>query len=337
MKISIDAGALCTKHDKRFGNYVMTRNLLEMINLYEKRNTYYLYSFCPKPLWLYTGKNFIYQLLRPKTFWLSTRVSLEELRFKKNIFLALNQAIPLKTQSTIIAFSHGLSFWFYPQLYPDSYYAMKDQLKPMVQKSKAIIVSSIRVKREMENIFPTYRHFVVLNYGVPVDMLSYENKNRKKYFLFVGMNHLIKNIDFLVKSFKELRKDKKYSEYKLYLVGDLNRYDNRADNIFAFNNVHRDTLRQMYQEATALLAASWYESFNIPVLEALSQNCQVVGLESAIIPELKKYVHIVKKTEQFVEVLKEIVGGKTKEIDVKKIREQFSWKKYIVKLTSLYQ
>ena len=44
--------------------------------------------------------------------------------------------------------------------------------------------------------------------------------------------------------------------------------------------------------ATALLTASHYESFNFPVLEALSQGCPVIGLKSAIIPEFKPYVNL---------------------------------------------
>ena len=55
---------------------------------------------------------------------MKARVSLEELVNEKDIFLALNQASPLFTGSRIISFSHGLSFYFYADFYPDSFESM---------------------------------------------------------------------------------------------------------------------------------------------------------------------------------------------------------------------
>jgi len=95
-------------------------------------------------------------------------------------------------------------------------------------------------------------------------------------------------------------------------------------------------LKKLYQRATALLTASYYESFNLPVLEALSQNCPVIGLESAVVPELSSYVHKAKNLKEFVYWMKKVVNGQTKKIDMKRLREEFSWKTYVSKLIETY-
>src|SRR3989344_3064951 len=316
MKISVDAGALCLGENLRFGNYYFSKNLLEAIQRNDKLN---------------------YKILRPKMLWLSTRVSLEEIRQKKDIFLALNQAIPISTSGQVVSFSHGLSFYFYPQFYQDSYYSLKDQLKPMVKKSRYIVVSSLRVKTELRKLFPQYKNFVVINYGVPFDMLEEKSNVRKKYFLSVGMNNSIKNIEFLLKVFKKFRNKNRFSEYKLFLVGNLNSFEDKNNNIFSYSSINREQLRKLYAEATAYLTTSYYESFNFPVLEALSQNCTVLGLKGAIIPEFREFVSLAYDSDDFLEQMKDIVlGGKAK-VRRSDVMNRFSWKKYILKLKELYE
>jgi glycosyltransferase involved in cell wall biosynthesis len=103
-----------------------------------------------------------------------------------------------------------------------------------------------------------------------------------------------------------------------------------------FSNPSREKLKKLYQQATALLTASFYESFNFPVLEGLSCGCPVVGLKPAIIPEMKQFVHLADDEEDFLSHMKNITMGKIKKIDQKKLSQIFSWKKYVEQLKSLY-
>ena len=80
MKISIDGGALRQKNIQRFGTSIFSENLIIALQIYDKKNQYKVYTF----------KN-----LKPKLLWMKGRVSLEELREKQDVFLALNQALPL--------------------------------------------------------------------------------------------------------------------------------------------------------------------------------------------------------------------------------------------------
>jgi len=337
MKISVDGGALCIKGNNRFGNYSFTKNLIEAIQKYDEGNEYFVYSFCQKPAWFTVDKKTHYKLIKPTTLWLSTRVSLEEMRDKKDIFLALNQAVPFSTRSQIISFSHGLSFYFFPRLYPDSFHALKDQLNPMVKKSKYVIVASSRVKAELKKLFPTFTRFITMNYGVPFDMLDYQEKVKKKYFLFVGMNHRIKNLEFIIKAFKQFKKNPLFHDYKLYLIGNLKQFEDKQENVISFPDLNRDQIRLLYSEAAACLTASFYESFNFPVLEALAQGCPVVGLNSAIIPEFKAFVSCADDAEGFTAKMLEVCQTRGIKIKRKEILARFSWKKYMSKLQELYK
>ena len=331
MKISVDGGALNPKNNQRFGTSVFSENLVAALKRYDKKNQYSIYTF----------KN-----LRPKLFWLKGRVSLEEFINKKDVFLALNQAIPFYISGKIISFCHGLSYYFYPQYYPKKdYIRLKKQLKEMVKRSDKIIVSSEKVKHELTSI---YRYIeskiIVLPFGIPVDMLNIVTtlmrphsscNNKYEYFLFVANNQPIKNINFVLQSFNRLKENIEYKNYKLFLVGDWKKYENKKQQIISVGNISRQKLKKLYQRVTALLISSHYESFNFPVLEALSQGCSVVGLKSAIIPEFETYVNLANNVEEFVEKMKKI----TKKPGVKSINQlykKFNWKNYVKNLVKLY-
>jgi len=298
MKIAVDAGALCAPKNQRYGNYVVTDNLIKALLKYDKENQYFFYSFCPKKGTLF---------LKPKIFWSTLRISWEELLNKKDYYFALNQAIPLFTPAKIISFSHGLAFYFYPKLYPDSAKKMKRQLFQMLARSEKIIVPSIKVKKELLSINQLMdTRIKVIPYGVPEDMISdIKTPTKKKFFLVVGMNHPIKNHKIL----------------------PMDKY-----NFFIANNVSRRQLKVLYQQAIALVTTSLYESFNLPVLEALAQGCPVIGLSSAIIPELASYVNIFQDKKELTTLLQLAINNKLKKPSIKEIQDKFSWKKYVTNI-----
>lgn len=340
MKIAIDGGGYCTVLHRRYGNYTVTDNLIQSLLKYDTKNFYSIYSFCSRPAGLSLPSNWNYNLLLPRRLWMKFRVSLEEFISKKDIFLALNQAVPIYSKAKIITFSHGLSYYYFPHFYRESYIRLTMQLQPMIDKSDYIIVSSQKVKDEMREAYPSYKHVHVISFGIPLDMMKTMPdilpSSYGKYFLFVGMNHPIKNIRFLVKAFRTLRKHKEYRDYKLLLVGPEYMKSIPHDNIVVIASANREELRKLYRQAVAYISASLYESFNLPILEALSQECQVVSLESAVISELSPYVLMVKTFKEFVSMMEEVAKGRKKPISLSKLKKEFSWQTYVHKLMELY-
>jgi len=303
MKISVDLGAVSGKGF--FGTKIFSLNLKELLLKYDKNNQYFFYDF--KTVW-------------PKVFWMKLGVSFKEWQLRPDVFLALNQALPLYFHKKAIVFSHGLSFYFFPRYYPKNVLRrLNNQLKEMISRAEKIIVSSIKVKEEFLQVFPKISDKIyVLPFGVPFDCLKQKPKKRKKkFFLVVSGKQPIKNFSFIKKVFFEFKK--KYPEFKLINI----------------ENTDRKKIIKLYQDAFALLTASYYESFNFPVLEALSLGCPVVGLKSAIIPELEDYVNVVKDKGQFLRLMEEL-PKKPDNLSIKKLRDEFSWKRYVKNLIELY-
>jgi len=340
MKISVDAGALCSPN--KFGTYIVTENILKAIGTFDKDNTYtgYLYR---RTHHLPVSENIEFKVLSPSLAWMSVRVSAEELIRPKDVYLGLSQAIPWLSGAKIISFLHGLSFYEHKELYKESFEALKDQVMFATTRAQKVIVSSVKVKKALGELFG-FTDSVVIPFGVPFDMLPNQSKKSIKsskppksarpYFLFVGMSHKIKNIDFLVKAFKIFKEKSANKDFELVLVGDHQKFADAKLGIRCIT-ANRNDLVRLYVDATSYLSASHHESFNLPVLEALSQNCTVVGKSSAIIPELAEYVHIADEMEGFVGNMNSIAMNK-RDVDIKKIIAKFSWEDYVNKLKTLF-
>jgi glycosyltransferase involved in cell wall biosynthesis len=303
MKISVDLGASFGKGF--FGTKIFSLNLKKALLKYDKNNQYFFYD--EKTVW-------------PKIFWMKLGVSLKEWQLKPDVFLALNQALPFYFHEKAIVFSHGLSFYFFPKCYPKNVFdRLNNQLKEMIKKADKIVVSSKKVKDEFLLLFPKIEDKIyVLPFGIPFDCLKEKpRKTKEKFFLTLSGSQPIKNFSFIKKTFFAFKK--KNPDYKLINV----------------ENIRRKKLISLYQKATAFLTASYYESFNLPVLEALSLGCPVVGLESAVVPELRDYVNLTKDEDDFLRLMKEIPKKPTTFL-IKKLKEDFSWKKYVKKLVELY-
>lgn len=334
MRISIDGGAMVNA--TRFGTYVFTENLVRALNQYDQSNNYVVYTLenQSQP----ESTHMQYKTLTPSAGWMKLRVPLEETLHPNDIFLALNQSLPLFTRAKSIGFSHGFSYHFFPQLYPDSAAKMTEQLKKLVRKTKTLVVSSTRVKEEVDVIFSDVKpNVVVLPFGIPYDFAQTQQPQpRQRFFLFSGMNHPIKNVNSLIVAFKQFAQHEDFYNYKLVLAGPFSELVQGEKQIVAMPNTTREQRLQLYATATAYVSSSLYESFNLPVLEALSQDTQVIGFESAIIPEMAKYVHTVKDTNEMAKRMYEIAVGNLDAKPHTDLRDNFSWQSYVNKLTQLY-
>ena len=330
MKIGIDAGALCGINS---GNKIFTINLIKAINTKDKKNKYILYSFCTRKNNLKLNRNFIYKNLQPKYFWVDGALKFEQTTNQTDIFLGLNQAFP-KSNSKKIVFSHGLSFLYYQKLYSNNFNRLNNQLLKMLKHAELIVVSSIKVKNEFKRLYPEARNIKVLNFGIPYDFLATKSVKKNKYFLNVGVNHPIKNLALLVKYFKTFQNqiDK---TYKLYIVTDKKYNDIKDKNVIQLTNVSRKRLKRLYMYAKAYLTTSFYESFNLPILESLSQNTPVVALKGSFIPEMRRYISIARDESSFVCEMKEILVT-NRNTDLKRLKNDFSWNKYVDELIKMY-
>jgi len=115
------------------------------------------------------------------------------------------------------------------------------------------------------------------------------------YFLWVGIMQPRKNVATLVEAFARLR-TRGRSDHHLVLVGRLGwMYEHVFELIRArglervvhrFDEVDAPTLAGFYSGATALVVPSHWESFGLPIIEAMSCGCPVVCSHAAAMPEV---------------------------------------------------
>jgi ADP-heptose:LPS heptosyltransferase len=133
MKIAVDGGGITNAPGKSFGNAIFVENFLKALSLYDKNN-YFIYTFSDKQHIL-REKRLHFQTLKPSMGWMKMRLPFEEIISPKDIFLALNQALPVYTSGKKIVFSHGLSFNQYKHFYKKDYSRLKTQLENYNKKA----------------------------------------------------------------------------------------------------------------------------------------------------------------------------------------------------------
>lgn len=121
-------------------------------------------------------------------------------------------------------------------------------------------------------------------YHTSVDKPSIE----RKYFLHLAALDPRKNSKFAISSF--LQFIEKYDDIQLVLVGKIpaslrDIVDNNPMITF-LGMVNDDELRNLYNNAKALLYPSRFEGFGLPIIEAFATRCPVITCSNSSIPEI---------------------------------------------------
>jgi len=166
------------------------------------------------------------------------------------------------------------------------------------QKVSGIIVLSQTVKRSLMDFFgiPSERIAVVLP---GVEERFFEDRDcepllaEPPYFLYAGGIDKRKNVETILESLAEIRKD---VPENLILCGSWDPKRKRcllalvtklgiSDRVHFLKYVKDEELIALYQRATAFVFPSLYEGFGFPVLEAQAAGCPVITTRLAALPE----------------------------------------------------
>jgi glycosyltransferase involved in cell wall biosynthesis len=158
-----------------------------------------------------------------------------------------------------------------------------------LKKTKSIITVSNFSKNEILKFYPKIKNDKI---GVVylASFLEYkENKlSKKEYYLAINSLNERKNIKVIIEAFKLLDPN----IYKLKVIGEKNAKVFKGNNYETISNVEfldevTDTsLYKWIVEAKALINASFYEGFGLPVLEAMSLYTPCILSDIPIYKEL---------------------------------------------------
>jgi len=115
-------------------------------------------------------------------------------------------------------------------------------------------------------------------------------KIRKPFVFYVGNAHPHKNVEGLIKVFRQLRD--KYKNLLLVLSGydhffwQRLKKENQHEGIIYTGFVTDEELVALYKGAEVFVMPSFEEGFGIPILEAMACSCPVASSNTASLPEV---------------------------------------------------
>lgn len=133
------------------------------------------------------------------------------------------------------------------------------------------------------------------NPGDAPSTLVQERYDVRNYWLIVGPSYEHKNIDLVLRAYRELPVARR-EEHPLVIVGGRSRYLGRLKELAATLGINRHVhflgyvpqrlMPAVYREAFALVFPSLFEGFGFPLLEAMACGCPVISSNTSSMPEV---------------------------------------------------
>jgi len=249
------------------------------------------------------------QARHPVLFYLWFEWSLPMLlrKYKADLFLSTDGYLSLSTKVPTCLVIHDLAFEHYPEHYVLSHKLYWRHYSPLfARKAKRIATVSTFSKTDISERYGIAPDNIDVVYnGAHSEyrpLTSAERDDVKaryadgcEYFVFAGALHPRKNIVNLLKAFV-LFKKRQRTNMKLVIVGRMAwKYEEveemRAtmpfkDEVKWVGYMNVDELSKVIGGAYALVYASLFEGFGIPILEALQCNVPAIASNTSSMPEV---------------------------------------------------
>ncbi len=226
-------------------------------------------------------------------------------------------------------------------------------LKAASKKCRAIMAVSESSMRDLVNFFPSVESKVHVAHPAQArSEFSYPSSDGEKesaalglvsgYILFVGTIEPRKNIDGMLRAFKEYKEKVGNEARKLVIVGKKGWHYEATfalvkelglENDVVFTGFVTDAaLPYLYKNAGCFFFPSWYEGFGLILLEALALGCPVISSNTSSMPEVVGDAAIMvspSDTTQMAEALEKVLSdeGLRKELIQKGFvqEKKFTW------------
>lgn len=205
---------------------------------------------------------------------------------------------------------HDLSYERFPEFFSvrkNIWHNLEMRPRWQSQFSDKIIAVSESTKNDLINIYsvdPAKVEVIYSGINPTIKRLSYDEIKRfrednslsEEFILFVGKLEPRKNIVSLIRAFDIIRKNIKYKNLQLVIVGargwladdmftEINRSINR-DNIIIKNYINDNQRSGYYSCASIFVYPSFFEGFGFPPLEAMACGVPVITSFNSALPEV---------------------------------------------------
>ena len=252
-----------------------------------------------------------FEVLRAKRLWTQLRLGWALLKEQPDVFFNPMQILPRYAPPRSVVTVHDLGYEYFPQAHSQFHFRyLRLTTQDAVKRARAVIAVSENTKQDLINRYGVPRgKIVVIHHGFSQPDLSEGrslseitktpestlNLGSRPYFLYLGRLEARKNLETLFRAF-EILKFRQQLPHQLILAGQpgfgyakikaaLESSPARGD-IKEVGHIHGAAKFRCLKGASALVLASWYEGFGLPVLEAQSLGVPVVASAISSLPEV---------------------------------------------------
>jgi glycosyltransferase involved in cell wall biosynthesis len=252
--------------------------------------------------------NFVYRILRPAFRPLSIALTLPVLLRKDSIDLFHATYVPPPFVGKKMVFTmHGMVNFLHPEFFPRLVlWRLNPLMKIGLRRASLIFCVSNHVREQVHQLLGIPRSRLVVSYlgrgpeftPIPLAQARAWLAERLKidfpYFLYVGKSHPVKNLDRVIRAYAEYRRQVR-CDIRLVLVGSrTSTTSERAliqalgleDWVIQAPYLTASELPMLYSAAELFLFPSLFESFGLPVVEAMACGTAVLTSNVACLPEI---------------------------------------------------
>lgn len=310
MKIGLDARSL---HREGVGRYI--RELIKNLSKVDKENQYTIFLESGKSQGLEIADNFKLVITESQTKFHKIGHVLKNIhRENLDVFHALDHwYIPVKLSCPVISTFHDLMAKTCP-----ASLSVKSRLYSRIATKLAIKLSSwiITVSRfNKDEIIKYYDYNVnniaVIYNGVSINFRPHQNKDvdnfknkygiNPGYFFYAGSMRNYKNLSTLIKAYAGL--DKGITERHDLVIAGRHEHEypvlralakslNLDRKVHFVGYLKEEDIIDFYNYSTAFITLSLYESFCLPVIEAMACGIPVIAPDALSFPEITQRIGI---------------------------------------------
>jgi glycosyltransferase involved in cell wall biosynthesis len=306
MKIALALRAL----DEPQGIGIYTRNIASALLRVDSRNDYVFLYATPAHMGSFGKPTNLTEVLIPignKPTWDQVTIARYCNRNAVDVLFSTKFSVPFLARAKTIWVLHATEWAVYPKHQPWWDVVYNHIFTPLYTAKAAAIFSvseftardfQKHVRVSPEKVKVVYSaidpRFGRVSDKAELERIRVKFRLPPRFILFVGKDYPGKNIPNIVRAYRRIREQMR-GEVKLVAVGRyrsleewLKKYDAadiKKDLTFT-GWIEQDDLPALYSQAECLLFPSFYESFGIPILEAMACGCPVVVSNGGACPEI---------------------------------------------------
>lgn len=291
--------------NQRAGVYVYTKNLIEQLLKFDKKNKYSFIHERKNVFFNKTNNYIIPKKNRPgygtyRKFFLIPKLIK---KLKPDIVFEPCHIGPFHTPPSAkrVVMIHDLSPILFPEFHiKRSTIIHKLLLKRALRSSDLILTASEKTKQDIQKYCKTKAKIAVIPLGIfqPKNNLHTQKSTTKfkkfPYFLYLGTIEPRKNLATLIDIFEDLKKAHKIP-HKLIIAGEIGWHSKKIlkkirknKDIILTGHISEKQKSDYYKNADIFIYPSIYEGFGLPPLEAISYGTPVICSDGGSLKEIFK-------------------------------------------------